>query len=126
MSIWNGRISVAVSTVAMPTSRSSVDPSIVEGRRITASAANFVETVALRRRCERSNDETLRVPAASQSCSLRPYKIRSMMNLLGKVFSSYRVVLSPTTSDTFGWGEDRALDWILERVENALSSTLER
>jgi hypothetical protein len=23
-------------------------------------------------------------------------------------------------ADTLGWGEDRALDWIRERVENAL------
>jgi hypothetical protein len=66
MSSWNGRISVPVSTVAMPTSR-SVEPSIVEGRRITASAANFVEAVALRRRGERSNHDPRRRLAASQS-----------------------------------------------------------
>jgi hypothetical protein len=41
MSIWNGQISVAVSTVAMPTSRSSDDPSIVEGRRTTATRGEF-------------------------------------------------------------------------------------
>src|ERR671935_1686892 len=74
MSSWNGRISVPVSTVATRTSRSSVDPSIVEGRRITASAANFVEAIALRRRGERSKDDTLRVRAASQRYSPHLYR----------------------------------------------------
>ena len=51
-------------------------PSIVGGRRSAASAASFVEAVALRRRGERSNGDTLRVPAASQCCSPGPVQIR--------------------------------------------------
>src|SRR5919201_3800181 len=73
MSSWNGRISVPVSTVAMPTSRSSVD-SIGRGPSHYGDAANFVEAVALRRRGERSKDDTLRVPDASQCCSPHLYR----------------------------------------------------
>jgi hypothetical protein len=36
------------------------------------------------------------------------------------IYYHFRYEQFTLAADTFGWGEDRALDWIRERVENAL------
>jgi hypothetical protein len=69
MSAWKGRISVAVSTVALLTSRASVDPSNRRGPSHYGDTRNIVEAVALRRRGERFKVDPLKAPVRGQCCS---------------------------------------------------------
>src|SRR5260221_9347369 len=97
---WNGRISVAVSTVVMPTSRSRVNLLIVEAVALRRRAAGFRRgrrTTATRRTIQEQNltESPLRVNAVHQvfeaSNGLEP-------SMLVEPFS--RSATAPTLCDT--------------------------